>query len=174
MAKLAAAAAEADRQQNPQLVADVHGQMALVDAALGDGSQAVAHLGRAEEADRWTSDYYRAITNAYLHQPERAEEATNVIEARVREEGRTSLVPQVHLLRGLTALYTGDPRVALDHLKEANPGSPLVLEAMGEAYKKLGQGTEARAMRNRVLAPTTTADLENFQTVIARGRAKKM
>lgn len=174
MSRLAQAAAEADRQQNPELVAEVHGQSALIDAALGDGSQAVEHLGRSVDADKRTSDYYRAITYAYLHQPDHAANAIDSIEARAKSEGRMNAMPRVHMLRGLTALYAGDPKTAIEHLKQADAGNVLVMEAMGEAYKKTGQSTEARAMRNRVLAPTTTADLSNFETVVARERAKKM
>ncbi|HWJ23424.1 MAG TPA: hypothetical protein VNS52_13805 [Gemmatimonadaceae bacterium] len=174
MTRLAQAAAEADRQQNPELVAEVHGQAALIDAALGDGSEAVEHLGRSADADKRTADYYRAITYAYLHQPDPAREATDAVERRMQEEGRVAAVPRVHLLRGLTALYGGDASAALPHLQEASANNVLAREAMGEAYKKLGKTTEARAMRNRVLAPTTTADLSDFETVVARERAKKM
>jgi tetratricopeptide (TPR) repeat protein len=175
MAKLAAAAAEADRQHDPELVAEVQGQTAFIDAALGDGTEAVEHVGRSVEADQRTSDYFRAITYAYLHQPDRANAAIDAIERRATDEGRVNaLAPQLHLLRGLSALYGGDANAAMQHLQAANAGDALVLEAMGEAYKKLGKTVDARAMRNRVLAPTTTADLDNFQTVVARGRAKKM
>jgi len=77
--------------------------------------------------------------------------------------------PFYFYLAGYVALHTGDPRAALEHLKQANQNDPFIQCLMGMAHEKLGQKEEAMACYKR--ASGTTA--HNPPAAFARPFAAK-
>ncbi len=58
-------------------------------------------------------------------------------------------------LTGYVALYTGDPKTAIDDLRKANQNDPFIQCLIGQAYEKLGD--RAKAVEYYTKASTTTA-----------------
>lgn len=57
-------------------------------------------------------------------------------------------------LIGYVALYTGDPKTAIQELKKANQNDPFIQCLMAEAYQKLGDQVQAQELHNKASGTT--------------------
>ena len=55
-------------------------------------------------------------------------------------------------LKGYVAFYSGDYKVALEELKQANQNDPFIQCIIGQTYEKLGENDEAMAYYRKASA----------------------
>ena len=137
------------------------------------GYNTMAHKPDLTEADknlwlfRWESAQARIAARR-----ENADEAKQHVAAAKVALGEAKNPDQMKFypyLTGYVAFYTGDPKVAITELLNADQHDPMVLALIAQAHEKLGEAAPAKASYQKVLEST----VHNPANAYARPLAKK-
>ena len=137
------------------------------------GYNTMAHKPDLSDADknlwlfRWESAQARVAARR-----ENADEAKQHVAAAKVALGEAKNPDQMKFypyLTGYVAFYTGDPKVAITELQNADQHDPMVLALIAQAHEKLGDAAQARASYQKVLESM----VHNPANAYARPLAKK-
>jgi len=137
------------------------------------GYNTIAHKPDLSDADknlwlfRWESAQARVAARR-----ENADEAKQHVAAAKVALGEAKNPEQMKFypyLTGYVAFFTGDPKVAITELQNADQHDPMVLALIAQAHEKLGDAAQAKASYQKVLEST----VHNPANAYARPLAKK-
>lgn len=128
---------------------------------------------RPERVDLWNFRWEHAQARIAARRGNKAEAEKHVAAAKAILDKDPEMAQQQGMfypyLTGYVALYTGDPKTALEELEKANQNDPYIQCLIGQAYEKLGDKEHAAEAYRK--AAMTTA--HNPPAAFARPFARK-
>lgn len=165
---------DAKALNRPNLIAEIHRDMAIADAMFGRGTAIAAHLASAVEvssADDPMQVELTAAANAVGGDLTIARQATQKLATLAQPDNkfatRSSVISAIILLR------ENKPKEALSQLAGAPLDDPWVRVLTAEAYAATGNIADARVLKNQVLNDTAL-NFDDGYNVFARIRAAKI
>ncbi len=169
--QLGVAADEAKKAGLGAAEANIHGTMAMLDGAFGDGKSVAAHGAAATQADAGFPHYAAAFGYGFARQADLARrelEAMNQAETPSVEVKKT-LTAQV---TAILALNDNKPAEALAALRQADAG-PVTRALRAIALFKSGDLANARSLRDEILS-NRQINLGANGDIIARQLVKRI
>jgi tetratricopeptide (TPR) repeat protein len=146
-------------------VADETGRVCLDSGALdiAEGWYAIGHNAvlaepslTSEQRDLWNFRWQHALARIAVRRGQQAEAQKHVAAAKaILDKG--TIPDQVQFfpyLKGYVAFYSGDYKMALEELKQANQNDPFIQCLLGQTYEKLGDKGKATECYRKALAAT--------------------
>lgn len=174
MDQFANALRDAQALNRPNLVAQIHRDMAFADAQSGRGTAVAAHLAAAAEAggaDDPMQLEMTAAANAVGGDLTVARQATQKLAALAQPDNRYAT--RAGVLNAIIALRENKPKDALTQLAGAPLEDPWVRTLTAECYAATGNLADARALKNQVLNDPQL-NLDDGYNVAARIRAARI
>jgi len=173
MEHLGAAVREANAANLNNLVALAHQEMALYDAALGNGRGVAGHLSAAAEAQGPALRHTGLSAIAYALAGDVDNARTAVRELAETAGSNVGWNNTVHDVNALILLEENDADGAIRELGQSDPGNIFTRSIMAEAYKASDREADAETFRRDVLNDRRI-NMYNAVWMISHYRADKM
>jgi tetratricopeptide (TPR) repeat protein len=175
MDQLATAARDAQALNRKPLAAELHLEMAVFDAVLGQGTAIASHLATANEVrgDPNNPMQFAAtgFANATAGDVATARQAAQKLKDVAGTDQELGTI--LHVVNAAILLRENKPAEARTELSGASPEDPLVRALLAESYRASGNVNDARTIRNQVLS-NPQLDLSDMHSTIARVRASRI
>jgi len=123
---------------------------------------------------KFRTEHALARLAARRHQPELAKK--HVVAARALLDGNPEMAKDQEIffpyLTGYVALYGGDAKTALAELQKARQDDPFIQVLMAQAYEKLGDAAQAKALYQKAASTTMHNPPAAFARPLAIRKAK--
>ena len=175
MEQLTAAARDAQALNRRPLAAELHLEMAVFDAVLGQGTAIASHLATANEVRGNANNPMQFAATAYANATAGDVATARQAAQKLKEAAGTDqeLATALHVVNAAILLRENKPAEARAELSGASPEDPLVRSLLAESYRTSGNLNDARTIKNQVIS-NPQFDLSDMHATVARVRASRI
>jgi len=169
--QLAAIAAEAKAQNDPEAEAITYAQIATSYGAAGKAAESHRYLAMAKAAsstEPWQVHYFGTMAHALMKHWGPANEELNALKSMSSTD--PTVRTRIAAAEGFMLTQQGKPADALKVLMAADTTNDLVINRIAEAHAALGHPAEAAAWDRRITS-NYQLNLANFPEINSRRRA---